>query len=918
MSAPILATKLYTPPPRPELVSRPRLIDSLTDGLKRDQGFTRKLTLISAAAGFGKTTLASDWIACSKIPSTWLSLDEADNDPSRFLTYLGAAIQKIAPKAGKTLLAALQSPQPSNDELLTHLLNEVSTVEQPFVLVLDDYHVIENAIIDELLIFLIEHLPLQMHLVLTTREDPSLPLARYRARGQLTEIRAADLRFTPAEVTSFLNQMMGLHLSETEIVTLETRTEGWIAGLQLVALSLQGNKDKTQQIANFSGSHRFILDYLLEEVLENQAVDVRTFLLQTAILERFSGSLCDAVTEQENGQDVLDALERDNLFMVPLDDQREWYRYHHLFRDVLRAHLLKAQPDAVSTLHQRASRWYEQQTLLPEAIYHALVAQDFAQAAHLIELAWSIIHQSFQYATFIDWVNQLPIDFVYVRPVLSAAYAWTLMLHGKFSLAEEPLSAAERWLSLATNNKSQSQDIAGKMVVSNQLEFQHLPAAVANARTFQAQAADDIASTIRYAQQALDLLPEDDHVRRAIPTGLLGLAYWANGDLEAAYQALYASRISMQTTSSTSTTISGTNALAFIRATQGRLREAIDLYDQSLNLAFAQGEPAIRGTADLYIGLSGLYLEQGKLDLALQAVSKGETLGAQAASEAYQYYWRLARGRLQEAQGDFEGALGLFDEAEQVYTTSVIPDAQPIAACKARVWIKQGHLNQAQVWLRNRKLSVEDDLTYLLEFEHITLARLFIAQYRMDHQRSIVQQAINLLRRLQAAAKDGERKGSLIEILLLLALAYKEVDDINAAIASLHEALTIAQPEGYAGVFVAEAPAVTPLLQEASVQEIAPEFTGKLLTIIEARQRLAQLEPQPLIESPPQSLIEPLSPRELDVLRLFKTELSGPEIANELMIALSTVRSHTKNIYSKLNVKNRRAAVRRAIELELI
>ena len=422
MSTPILATKLYIPPPRPKVVLRPRLIERLNEGLDR------KLTLISAPAGFGKTTLVSEWVAGSERPAAWLSLDEGDNDPTRFLTYLVAALQTIAPDIGEGVLSVLQSPQPPPTEsILTALLNEITAVPDDFVLVLDDYHVIDARPVDAALTFLLEHLPPQMHLVITTREDPQLPLARLRARGQLTELRAADLRFTPSEAAAFLNEVMGLNLSAEDIAALETRTEGWIAGLQLAALSMRGREDVPGFIRAFAGDNRYIVDYLVEEVLQRQPERVRSFLLQTSILDRLSGPLCDAVTGQEEGNALLEALERGNFFVVPLDDRRHWYRYHHLFADVLHAHLMAEQPDQVPTLHRRASEWYEQHGSAADAIRHALAAEDFERAADLVELAVPAMRRSRQEATLLGWLKALPDELIQCRPVLSVAYAGTLL-----------------------------------------------------------------------------------------------------------------------------------------------------------------------------------------------------------------------------------------------------------------------------------------------------------------------------------------------------------------------------------------------------------------------------------------------------------------------------------------------------------
>src|SRR3712207_2120202 len=441
MSTPILATRLYAPPPQPKVVLRPRLTERLNEGLHR------RLTLISAPAGFSKTTLLGEWLASCELPAAWLSLDGGDNDPTRFLAYLVAALRTIAPNIGEGVSGMLRSPQPPPTEsILTALLNELNTVPDDFVLILDDYHVIDARPVDDALTFLLEHLPPQLHLVISSREDPHLPLARLRARGQLTELRAADLRFTASEAAEFLKGVMGLSVSAEEIAALETRTEGWIAGLQLAALSMQGREDVPGFIRAFAGDNRYVLDYLVDEVLQRQPERIRSFLLQTSILDRLSGPLCDAITGQDDGRAMLEALERGNFFVVPLDDKRHWYRYHHLFAEVLYAHLLQERPDQVPTLHRRASEWYEHNGSAADAIRHALAAEDFERAADLVELAVPAMRRSRQEATLLGWLKALPDELFHVRPVLSVHYAGTLLQSGQLEGVEERLRDAERWL----------------------------------------------------------------------------------------------------------------------------------------------------------------------------------------------------------------------------------------------------------------------------------------------------------------------------------------------------------------------------------------------------------------------------------------------------------------------------------------
>jgi LuxR family maltose regulon positive regulatory protein len=903
MPVTLLRTKLYVPPVRPNLVSRPQLIDRLNQGLQ----LGHKLTLISAPAGFGKSTLTSAWVAGCDRPFAWLSLDESDGDLNRFLTYFVAALQTVAPALETRTMEMLESAQPAPAEsILTTLLNEIAAIPQEFALVLDDYHVVDTPPVDQALTFMLEHQPPQMHLVITTREDPNLPLARLRVRGQLTELRVADLRFTPAEASQFFNLVMGLDLSAEEIAALETRTEGWIAGLQLAALSMRGREDVQGFIQAFAGDNRYVVDYLVEEVLHSQPEHVRRFLLQTSILDSLSGPLCTAVTGQEDGRGMLEKLERGNLFIIPLDDKRHWFRYHHLFADVLYTHMMEDQPNQAPSLHQRASRWYEQNDMLADAARHALAAEDFERAAGFIELVWRAMERSLQSATWLRWVKALPDELIRTRPVLSVGYAWALLDAGELDAAEARLNDAEQWLD---TTGSGSERPAAQMVVVDENEFRTLPGTIASARTYGAQARGDLDNTVRYARQALDLLPEDAHLRRAVPGALLGLAYWANGELEAAYQALSDSMTAFQKAGNILLGITGTFGLAEIRAAQGRLRDALTLYEHTLQLVTAKGEPAIRGTADLHLGLSELYREQGNLDAADKHLLQSEALGKRASQAVYEYHLCLAQARRKETEEDLDGALMLLDQAERLFQQIHIPDLRPAAVLKVRVLLAQGKLNEVAAWAHKRELSVDDDLSYLREFEHINLARLLIAQYRNDGDEGAIQQAVGLLARLLQAAETGGRMGSAIEILAQQALAYHAQGEVPAALASLERALTLAEPEGYVRLFVDEGEPMAELLQAAAKQGIAGNYVGRLLAAFEgAAGSTTAAQPLP----------DPLSERELDVLKLLATELSGPEIASELMISLNTMRTHTKNIYSKLGVNSRRTAVRRAEELDLL
>jgi LuxR family maltose regulon positive regulatory protein len=709
---------------------------------------------------------------------------------------------------------------------------------------------------------------------------------------------------------------MDLNLSAEDITALETRTEGWIAGLQLAALSMQGRSDAASFIKSFTGSHHFILDYLVEEVLQRQPEHVRSFLLQTAILDRLSGSLCDAVTGQEGGRGMLEALERGNLFVVPLDDQRQWYRYHHLFAEVLQAHLREAQPDRVSTLHRRASEWYQQNGLPSDAIRHALAAEDFEGAAGLIELAWPEVEDGSLSTKWIGWVKALPDVLIRARPVLSVWYAYALLVSGEMEAAEARLTDAERWLEPVDNMNGQPKNPAAEMVVVDEEQFRSLPATIAIARAYRAQALGDVPGAVTYARRALDLTPETNHLKRGQATALLGLTYWASGDLEAANWTFAGYTMMLRTAGNILDAISTTCILADIRMALGRLHEAASTLEQLLQFVVDQGEPMPPDTANLYMGLGELYHERGDLEAAAQYLLKSKELCEQAELLYRQLRLCVTQARLKQTQGDLDGALDLLNEAERLYVRTPLPDVRPISALKARIWVTQGRLVEALAWARERSLSVDDEPSYLREFEHITLARVLIARYKNDPVDGSIHEAMGLLERLLHAAEAGSRMGSVIEILVLLALAHAAQGDNPLALVSLERALTIAEPEVYVRLFVDEGEAMRLLIEKQSRNRDHP-LSGYADKLLAAFTQPAAV-PQSAIIHQKSDMIEPLSERELEVLRLLRTDLNGPEIARECMVSLSTVRTHTQNIYAKLGVNNRRAAVRRAEELDLL
>ena len=789
--------------------------------------------------------------------------------------------------------------RPPFEVLLSALLSEITVLERPFILVLDDYHRIDAPAVDLALGFVLEHQPAQMHLVIATREDPHLPLARLRAGGQLTELRASELRFTALEAAEFLNGAMNLSLSIADIAALEDRTEGWIAGLQLAALSLRGREDIPEYIQKFAGDHRYIVDYLVEEVLHQQPETLRSFLLQTAVLERLSGPLCDAVTGQEGSRARLQTLERGNFFVIPLDDQRQWYRYHALFGDVLAVHLREERPDQVPILHLRASAWYEREGFTAQAIRHALIAKDFERTADLIERAMPTLRRSRQQSMVLGWLEALPEKLLQRRPVLSVHYAGVLLASGTLEGVEIRLLEGERWLDATTGT--------AERVVVDEEEFRSLPGSIAIFRAAHALALGDVGGTLEHARRALEVLPEENHLKRGAASALLGLAYWTTGDLESAQQSYAECMGRLLNIGHVSDAVGITLAQADIRRVQGRLLEALKLYQRGLQWATELGAPALRGAADMHVGLSDLCYERGDLEAATQHLLKSQELGLLGGLPQNQFRWCVAMARVHEVEGDPSGALELLEEAERLYVSDFFPNVRPVAAWRTRVWVAEGRLYEALRWAREQGLSFDDDLSYLREFEHITLARVLLAQARSDRADYATLEVLRLLERLLHAAECGGRIGSVIEILVLQALAHQESGDLSAARTSLERALTLAEPEGYQRVFVDEGPFMTALLKQAAKHRTAPDFVRQLQAALG----------QPEHKTPLQQGSNPLSERELEVLRRLSSDLSGPELARALEVSLNTLRTHTKNIYSKLGVNSRRAALRRAQDLEL-
>lgn len=899
MAHSVLETKLYAPKMRRDVARRPRLSQRLEEGA----GAT--LTLLSAPAGFGKSTLLSQWLAESSSKGravAWVSLDATDNVPHVFWTYILRALQDATDgHTAGTRAMHEATPTLPMEKLLTELVNELALLTEDVWLVLDDYHVIDSLEVHAGMAFLVDRLPETLHLVVSTRADPNLPLARLRARGQLLEIRAADLRFDTNEAITFFGNTSHPRLTTEQVAALQERTEGWIAALQLASLSLERSDDIDGFVTRFAGTDRFIVDYLIEEVLEQQSDPVRQFLLTTSVLDRLSGPLCDEVTGRTDSSEMLIALERANLFVIALDDRREWHRYHHLFADVLRSRLLHDQVSLVPLLHQRASGWYAAHGLVPEAIQHALGARDFDLAAYLMELEVPAMRRDRQDAAMHRWLQALPDDVIRQRPVLSVFAGGMRLASGDLKGLEERLNDANRTLA------------NGPMVSTHPWadtsELRTLPATIAVYRASLAQARGDMTGTATYAQQALRLAGPEDHLARAGATGFLAFAAWAAGDVAGALESFTRTLQSLRVAGSLVDELNGAVVLADLHVAAGRPCTARSLVRRALSRAEEGGVLTVAIAAELHVVLSELDDELDDSHSAGQQLAAATTLYDQPPGARPSTRWLAARARQGASTGSREAAGVMLDQAEQSNQPTIFPDVRPIGAVRARRWIAEGDLQQAVGWARSTGLSLADEPSYLREFEHLTLVRLQLAQHR---QRSLPVAELTpvevFLERLAVSAAAGGRAGTTFESGLLLALTKEAAGQIQRAIDALAVALTaVPEPDGYARLILDEGPAMLGLLRDVPQQGVAGDHSKRILALSGS----ASVSPDaPTLASAWRG--EPMTDRELEVLSLLDSDLSGPQIAGELFVSQNTLRTHTKHIFTKLGVTSRRAAVSRA------
>ena len=908
MTRPIIATKLYVPKPRASLVARPRLHERLRFGADV------RVVLVSAPAGFGKTTLLAEWfeeLAEGGVDVAWVSLDPSDSDAVSFWSCLVEALGTVVP-LGSTVRELFDVSSFSTEHLVAALVNELVVSTDDMWLVLDDFHAVDNRDVVQGMASLVDRLPSHVHVVISTRVDPDLPLSRWRVRGELVEIRAADLRFTADEATAYLNDVARLDLGEADVAVLEERTEGWVAALQLAALSIRGHEDVHGFIARFAGNDRYIVDYLVEEVLQRQPDDVRDFLSQSSVLDRLTGPLCDAVTGGRDGRVMLEALERANLFVVSLDDRREWYRYHHLFADVLRARMLSEQPEQVAVNHLRASEWYERHDLTEDAVRHAIAARDFDRATGLIERAVSTVRRDRHDTLLIGWLRALPAEAVRRSPLVSVFYGWMLMVSGNFDAVEPWFEHAERTLAAAPSGSPAPW--------ADTAEVRSLPATVAVFRAGLAQARGDVRAAADHARRALELADPDDHQARAGAAGFLGLASWVEGDVIAAVETFSEAIISIRSAGHLADELTSTVVLADMWLAAGRPTEARQLLQRALEQARARAPAATRKTADVHVALSEIELEAGDLSRANQHLETAIAMDNRVPMRENRFRLFVAMAKIAAAEGEFQHALDHLDRAEQFYQPGFVPQLRSIPAMRARLSIMQGELTDAAAWAKASGVTATNEVDHLHEFDLLTLVRLLIAQHRELQHVDTAADALALLGRLRGAADVSGRRRSVVETHLLSALALDAQGQRSEAVESLERAWAdAAEPDAHVRLVLDEGAPMLELLRGAARSSVGSGKAQRLLDLAASTQHAAMGMPQRRERSAPAgTMVDALSDRELRVLQLLASDLSGPEIARELFVSLNTFRTHTKRIFTKLDVTSRRAAVSRARELGVL
>jgi LuxR family maltose regulon positive regulatory protein len=829
----------------------------------------------------------------------WLSLDAADNDPAFFWSYFIAALQSVHPEIGKPALSMLRSPQPPPVVwILNTLINELAKTQTEFALVLDDYHEIDNQSIHELMSYLVENMPPQMHLFISTRIDPPLPLARLRARGHMIELRAADLRFTSGEATEFLNEMMNLGLSHSQVETLEARTEGWIAGLRMAALSIRTTNDVTAFIDSFGGGTRHIFDYLIEEVVDRQLPDIRDFLLRTSVLDRLTGPLCNAITGRNDSREVLQRLERGNLFLVPLDDNNQWYRYHQLFSDLLQAQMIRQRPDLISELHSKASRWFEGEGLTVEAVNHAMASQDWDRVKELIEPRVKIMIAQNRYATVAEWLSKMPGEFVAEHPWLCVLGAWASLFLGRY----EDVQRFVQWADAILPERLEEYD-------KEIMDWHSIRAYLLTLRAFLNLSSNDLIGTIDLCHEALTHAPTDDILLFSTVMLSLGVAFTASGDLESGYVHFKEAAAKAKATANYYYESAATAHMADVEAQMGHLHKAAHTYRQAIQIAEEWGSGECAPVASYALmGLSEVLYEWNKHDESASLLARGLQLGEMSGESEFMVKGLIVLARLANAQEKPDDVREALARAWEVAPTDISLDyrSSQVSSWEARLALSEGKLADAINWAAN----VEHGLTtakipdYRSEVKYLTLARVKIASGE-------TQGIPESLERLHQAMKENKRMGGVIEVMILKALALQAQGRLDEAIVALHSALSFAKPEGYIRIFVDEGEPMARLLRHAAAEGTELDYVTKLLSALGAR-----TQPEKPPAGPPAA--EEFTQREKEVLRLIAAGLSNRDSAELLAVTEGTIKKHLNNVFGKLGVRSRTQAVARAKELELL
>lgn len=902
----LLATKLRTPHPRVGWVARPRLVRQLQAGTERE------LVLVCGPAGFGKTSLLAAWAQGHDRPVAWLSLDAGDNDPVRFWRHVTAALESVQPgvaeRVGPVVPGAAATPFAG---AVTALVNEFAATTAEVSLVVDDYHVVESSDVHRSMEFLLDHLPSALHVVLASRSDPPLPLARLRARGQLVELRAGDLRFTHEEAAQLLRTEVGTHLADPVVAALGDRTEGWAAGLHLAALSLQGRGDVARFVAEFSGSHRFVLDYLTEEVLERLPAELRTFLLETSVLDRLCGPLCDAVVGRPDGQQLLEAVERASLFLIPLDEERRWWRYHHLFADLLRANLHAQFPGRAPELHRAAATWYADHGLPDDAVRHALAAGDTARAAelaeeHLEEQVW----RRAQGATIAGWLAALPSEEIHRRPLLTLGQAVAALMAGRLDAVEPLLATAERALERAPAEPYRASLDRRFSVLAN------IPAGIAVCRADLARMRGDAEAEQAFARVALSHVTEQDDLLGSVARYQVAFGDWLAGRVAAAERGL--AEVFAERVASAQHDLLPRAAfdLGAVQLARGQLRTAARTFE--LGFAVTDGDGPSPSAGMLHVGLAEVHFERDELAEAQRLVATGIEHCRRLAYLPALIAGLILLARLRLAEGDPAGALAAVEEADRAMPQAVADPRLPVSALRAHLAVARGDLTEAGQWVRTAGLSVEDEPVYLREPEYRVFARLLVA-------RGDPVAALAVLERWRALAVDQGRGVSIVRLRLSEVLAHDAAGDHTAALRALAEALTLAAPEGYLRVFLDEGAPVAALLRELAVgrrleqlgaRKVPGAFLQELVEAFDRHGTRGRPRRGGGVAAP--GLPVPLSTREHEVLTLMASGHPNRAIAEKLFITVDTVKRHVTHVFEKLAVANRTQAVARARELGLL